>query len=241
MINIAVCDDERIFSDLVSKSIENAFCDKDVSAEIKGYVSSDFLIKDLNSKVYDLVFLDIDMPNFSGFDIAELIQNKTSETQIVFVSSKAELVYDSFEYRPFYFVRKSDVKNMNDTIKHVVEKYLSFKKQHSAFYINDLTYGKTVLCVKDILYIQSKGHYLYYYTAKREVPYHTRESLSEIEAKMVSFDFVRTHNRYLVNMNHIKNFVSCNSMIQISNDDTVSVSRAYKERAFQMYTEFRRR
>lgn len=241
MIHIAVCDDEKIFSDLVSKSIKKAFWDKDVTAEIKGYVSSNLLIKDLDNKVYDIIFLDIDMPNYSGFDIAELIQNKMADTQIVFVSSKAELVYDSFEYRPFYFIRKSDIKNLNDNIKHVVEKYLSYKRQHNVFSINDLTYGKTVLCVKDILYIQSKGHYLYYYTVKREVPYHTRESLSDIEAKMVSFDFIRTHNRYLVNMNHIKIFMSSNSMIQISNDNTVSISRAYKEQVFQAYTEFRRK
>lgn len=241
MISIAVCDDEKIYSDLIANNVIKAFQNKGIEVNVKNYVNSRMLEKDLDVLTFDLVFLDIDMPNFTGFDIAKSIQIKTNKTQIIFISAKNELVYESFNYRPFYFIRKNDFKILQTNLEEVIEKYLGLIKQHCIIEINDLCYGKTMLCIEDILYISSKGHYIYYHVIGREKPYHTRNSINEIEEEMCYYDFLRTHNRYMVNMNRIKNIVITNNTIQLSNNDVIPISRSFKNSTLNLYAEFRRR
>ncbi len=240
MIRIAVCDDEQAFSNMVALSVEKAFEEAAVSVEVKRFVSSRALIKDLENTTYDLMFLDIAMPVFTGFEVAETVQRKTANTQIVFFTSNVELVYNTFEYHPFDFIRKHDLDNLVAAIKHTVKKYLIYKKMFTTFCINDRINGKTLLSVKDLIYIKSQGHYLYYYTTARKEPYYTRESLSDIQSEMETLNIIRTHSRYMVNLKYIERFERSDNTILLSNKETVYISRPYKARINQAYTEYRR-
>ena len=62
-------------------------------------------------KHYNLALLDIDMTPLNGFDTAQSICSISSDTRIVFVTSHEELVFDTFEYTPFYFIRKKYYEN----------------------------------------------------------------------------------------------------------------------------------
>jgi two-component SAPR family response regulator len=64
------------------------------------------LINYMDSTYFDVIFLDIDMPEITGFDAAKKVKEISPESKIIFVTSKHDLVYNSFEYQPFYFIRK---------------------------------------------------------------------------------------------------------------------------------------
>ena len=70
------------------------------------YSSGNVLIEAVKEKHYNLALLDIDMTPLNGFDTAQSICSISSDTRIVFVTSHEELVFDTFEYTPFYFIRK---------------------------------------------------------------------------------------------------------------------------------------
>ena len=56
---------------------------------------------------FHLIFLDVEMPNVNGFQLAEKLHLMASDAHIVFVSGYEDFVYDIFEHAPLAFVRKS--------------------------------------------------------------------------------------------------------------------------------------
>ena len=66
-----------------------------------------FLKEDFNEKEFDVVFLDIEMNEIDGISLAEYIKNNNSKIDIVFVSNRADRVFETFDVSPFAFVRKS--------------------------------------------------------------------------------------------------------------------------------------
>ena len=134
-----------------------------VNVEISIFTSGNIVLHHHKQKHYDILFLDIFMPESSGFDVAKKIRNMSLRTHIVFVTAKQELVYDSFEYHPFYFIRKQPIKALYTELEHVVKKLLVIFKQEKQIDIIDSGVGCTQIAVRDILYIKSEKHYLLYH------------------------------------------------------------------------------
>lgn len=110
MIEILICDDDREFA-LLEKEVVGetaARCQQEVWIEL--YQSGKDLIQALAQKEDTklcIVLLDINMPELSGYDVAKIMNDRYPEVLILFVSAKEELVYASFEYHPFRFIRKN--------------------------------------------------------------------------------------------------------------------------------------
>ena len=104
-MNIAICDDEIKIQEEIA-----AFINKDFSRSRVTYFSDgeSFLasIRGCPENLPDLLLLDIDMPGISGMEVAAALAEEKARTLIVFVTAHDELVYDSFKYHPFAFVRK---------------------------------------------------------------------------------------------------------------------------------------
>ena len=106
MIQIAIVDDDAGFTSSYRKIVENFFIENDVKYEIHYYTSA-IKFKEITSNLsFDLIFLDIDMPEITGFDIAIYLGEIQSEASIIFVSSHSHLVFQSIHYRPFRFLQK---------------------------------------------------------------------------------------------------------------------------------------
>lgn len=241
MIKIAICDDEKIFVDILYSHLKTTF--ENIYIEVQFYLfqSASSLIRAYKSNNFDVVFLDIDMPVMSGFDAAKEIRSMSLYTMIIFVTSKHDLVYNSFEYNPFYFICKTSHKNLLADLTHVSEKILTHSRQKKKIEIKDSTIGKQYVSVGDILYIKSEKHYLLYYlNSNNSVPIKERGKIREKD-ELLDFDFFRPHQRYLVNMNNINCFdILLNSIIMINND-SVPISKGLKAEALEKYQIFKRR
>lgn len=108
LLRIGICDDnqtdlERIKGALCQCLTEMAFeCQTDISLFSDGRV----MYEESRQRIFNLVFLDLEMPGWGGFDLAERLHMSSPETSIVFVSIHDSLVYQSFTYTPLWFVRK---------------------------------------------------------------------------------------------------------------------------------------
>ena len=103
------------------------------------------------NREYDLYFLDIDMPEISGFELAVKIQKKYTDAIFLFVSGHNEFVYDSFRFSAFYFVRKDhfDI-DMNDALHLAYEKL----QRHEDRYHVEIKGDRTSLKFSEIVYFQ---------------------------------------------------------------------------------------
>ncbi|MBD5116855.1 MAG: response regulator transcription factor [Ruminococcaceae bacterium] len=198
MIRIAVCDDDRDFTERMKLLIEQYFTEQDAESDIVIFNSGgDFLSENTD---YNAVFLDIDMPDVGGFDIAEQISDK-SNTLIVFVTTHDELVYSSLKFRPFRFIRKAYLEEeLLETMEAVKKEILKLSANKK--FMLQTKKGEFLLDVDNIEYIEIYTHSIQVYTVDGEI-LECYGSLSALEKQLNAFDFVRTHKSYLVNCRYI--------------------------------------
>lgn len=240
MLKIAICDDERIFIDILHSHLKPIFNAVSSETEFETFQSAVSLLRAFNTTNFDVVFLDIDMPGMSGFEVAKAIRDISYYTLIIFVTSKHELVYNSFDYNPFYFICKGD--SLESDLSHVAEKVSVYFRQHKNIEITDIVAGKVSISLRSILYIKSEKHYLLYYLNNGDdVPLKERGVLGKKEEELYDYNFFKPHQRYLVNMNHVRRFDSLINSITLSNGYTIPISKGLKADALEKFRIFKRR
>ena len=236
MINIAVCDDNIDFAKTLADKIRTICAFKipdryicQVAAEMS---SSKAVLNYIKDNTINILFLDIDMPEETGFQLAEKINRLSPETIIIFVSSHENYVFSSFEYSPFRFLRKTMLnEELEDTLIKAVERYMS-----NAEVVTVRTERETVeLRVRDILYIHSDGNY--YVVCGADFEYKCRGTMAQAGELVDSFSFFKINSGCYVNMKCIKRFESPNKLILESTELYISQRKvaAFKE-VFMLFT-----
>ena len=197
-MRIAICDDDADFTDNLKTLLEKELAMLHNSPVISVYNDGEGFIAD--KPECDAVFLDIDMPGVSGFDIAEQI-NRMGETLIIFVTMHDELVYSSIKFRPFRFIRKSHLADELPEVLNALNKAIDKRNAGRKFEFQTKT-GSVFLDINSIEYIEIYGHWLHVCVDGGE-DLECYGSLLEFEKELAPFDFIRTHKSYLVNCKYI--------------------------------------
>lgn len=200
MIRVAICDDEAAILSYLNNHILNGLKQPGADIHIDTFTSGRNLLDAYKAEPFDVVFLDIDMPEISGFDIAEKI-NKIGEPLIVFVTSHDELVFSSIRFRPFRFIRKTYLENELPETMEAVSNELAKRSSGSKFAFQTKS-GEVFADLSSVEYIEIYGHWLKVHI-KDSKPLECYGSLSEFEKRLEDYDFVRTHKSYLVNCKFI--------------------------------------
>ncbi len=221
MIRIAIVDDDAIILSQVKRLIEDKIGNDGV---IDVYSDSVTFYNNNENWDYNLVFLDIDMPLMSGFELAETIELLKRPIDIVFISNLEHLVYDSLKFRPFRFVRKSQIDNDVDS---VINDYLiAQKKRNDVFTIK--TNGVNIpLMISDIVYFESMGHDIFVKTANNEKYQISRErqvymSMQQLSLQFERKGFIRVHKSFLINYKYI--YVIKRSEVILKTHESISIN-----------------
>lgn len=222
LIKIAICDDDiRICS-----NIENAILEYDkVIPEIlipEIYYTGKTLCNDLdNGEVYDILFLDIELANFSsGISIGHYIREKLKNEalQIVYVSSHKKYALELFKVRPIDFLIKPILdeiiwKTLQLCIKLLQKIEVSFQYKQGR--------NLNKIPIKDILYFKSIDREVEMITTSGRKFFY--DSLENIYTQLSGYRFFYVHKSYLINYMHINEFYY--DKIYISNDDIIKIAQ----------------
>lgn len=203
MIRIGICDDDKTMLDGIYTAVNDAFSEhtKDFSAE--RFTSGEELVLEHSKERFDILFLDIDMPGMSGFDVASRLREDFFGCFIIFVTSHSELVYESMDFQPFHFIRKNCNVSLDESIRSIAKKLMKHMKQKEKIILEDFLGRHRDVYIKDIFYIESDRHYVYYHVSGQAEPLRMRESIADCEAKYSEYDFVRIHKSYLINLRYV--------------------------------------
>lgn len=204
MIRMAVVDDEKNILNRLCKLIDEAFVEENII--IKYDEGSDFF-NDSNKFSYDVVFLDIDMPNINGFEIANNLRFINPSVVIIFVSGMEHLVFESLKFNPFRFVRKSNLET--DILEAISEYEIKLKQERKTYFLktNELEIN---IPLSDIVYFESKGHDIYLQTLnnrfrlKRDK--NDKQNIKNLHLQLNNSGFIRVHKSFLVNYKYIYKF-----------------------------------
>jgi len=221
-MKIAICDDEKELLLKLGKIIEDEFKFFQDELVIDYYENGEEFLIGYDKFEYDVVFLDVYLPGISGFDVAQVINKKRKNTYIVFITSNAELVYDCFDYKPFYFIRKDEYLA---GVRKVIKKLRVVMKQNEVLEVDINGINKKIV-VADIIYVQSDNHSIIIHT--RKYKYSVRGNMADFEAKLAPFDFIRVHRKYIINLSQLNNIDSDLNEVKLYNNTRLEMSRNYK-------------
>lgn len=222
---IAICDDESKILNDISHKIKEAFQQIEISADYFCTEDSKQMMEYLQKKTVDVIFLDIDMPVFSGMDIAAYLNEKHPNSILIFVTSYDALVYQSFAYRPFGFIRKTHLEEELQELIACIGKELSNRKREIV-----ISKGQELIRIllQDILYIEAEGNYLHINTKKEVV--RIRETMTNMEKELLGKAFIRCHKGYLINAEHVQKLRNAEVDLKLDGiQKTIPVGRSYEK------------
>lgn len=237
MIRIGVCDDNELILQNICKTVEKAFYNYTDDIEVSSYTSGQLLYTAYMQERFDVIFLDIDMPEMSGFEIARILRDDFSGCFIIFITNHSELVYESMYFQPFHFIRKNCNIPLEESINEIVENLMKHMKQNEKMILEDDNSGRCAVYVRDIVYIESDRHYVKYYVYGKDIPIRMRIGINECEEKYREYDFVRIHKRYLLNLRYLSKMDKQIDEIFIGTiNRRLPMSKNYKKDVDEKYT-----
>lgn len=239
MLCIAICDDNKPMLDFLARKLSDIFEETEMQCEVSTFLSGrDFLVSH-KQHPFDIVFMDIVMPDINGFEAAKQIRALSRDTYIVFITTGSSLVYDSFDFQPFYFIPKTKLKVMEDKLRYVANKLSLHITANEKVVIEGAYDSKKVVSPNEILYIKSNLNNVEYHFLNGTK--HTiRGKLGDIQSTLSNLLFARTHSRFIVNMKHIDTVDYPNMELRLINGEAVGISRSHKKEFDEAYLRFRR-
>lgn len=239
MLTIAVCDDNVQFARLLTNKIRK-LCAIMIPEKILCNVVVEFstaadVIQYVENNTIDILFLDIDMPKYSGFALASELNKSHPDITIIFVSAYDNFVYESFDYNPFRFLRKSHLESeLPSTFSKVIHKCI-YSRNTLDFMTTD---GEVTLRISEILYIESQKNYFIIYCG--DGTHKCRGTITQAEEAVGKFDFFRIHAAYIINFDNIEKLNNDNTLL-MKNGDLLKVSQRRYVEFKNEYTKFIRR
>lgn len=239
MLKVVIIDDEEDARYLLRKALEENFADSvKIVGEADGFKKGVAL---LQSTPCDIVFLDIKMPDGTGFDILKSLENPNFA--VVFITAFDRFAIKAFEFSAVgYLVKPFKISDLTKTIERIIEQKDKNEKDFSPFKILleshaeqrirkivvPNTDGFTVLLLDEILYINSVRNYSEFHLTNNTRVL-TSKSLISYDTLLSEQGFFRIHHSYLINLSHLKAFVrSEGGAVKMINGDLLPVSRQKK-------------
>lgn len=237
-----IVDDEPNARMALRGLLEENFPDVEVLAECKDVPDA---VKAIHKLKPGLVFLDIDMPGYSGFELLEFFDEKNITFKIIFVTAYSDYSLRAFETSAVdYILKPVRLDHLSRALKKLAHTdQPGENRQYQALKENFfpqsekkivLQTAETIFVVRldDILYLQAEGSYTRFHTTTHGVLTITKK-LIDFEYLEQSGSFFRTHRSYIVNLNQIKKVDKKDFLLVMNNDAEVYLAQDKKNQLLE--------
>ncbi len=228
-INCIIVDDEPMAREILQTHLEKMDF-VTVASTCKNAVEAFNVV---STEDVDLVFLDINMPEISGLSFVKSI---TKDIKVIFTTAYREYAVEGFDLQVVdYLLKPISFERLQQAIQKYCHENIDTKETQSieAEMKNDFVFVRSdrkmvKINFKEILYIESLSDYIKIYLINKMVV--TRETISNIEAKLPVVKFLRIHRSYIVSISQIESFT--NEFVEV-NEKALPISRSYKTAVLQ--------
>ncbi|MDC1226675.1 LytTR family DNA-binding domain-containing protein [Algibacter sp.] len=187
-------------------------------------------IKYLNQNEVDLIFLDIHMPDFTGFDFIQTLKNPP---KIILTTSDAQFAIEAFEYDCIidYLVKPIALPRFEKAIQKSVATAVKTNESASdsesveTSSVNDLYVNIDRRLIKiditSIYLVEAKGDYIHIKTEDKNYTVHS--TLKKIEDKLPGDWFLKVHRSFIINVQKIIDIQDNSVLVR---KDVIPVSRS---------------
>ncbi|PWI29719.1 DNA-binding response regulator [Flavobacteriaceae bacterium LYZ1037] len=232
-ISCLIVDDEAIAREIIATHLSK-ISHINVIANCSNAMEA---FNEISQNNIDLVFLDINMPEISGISFAKSINKNI---KIIFTTAYRDYAVEGFELQAVDYLMKPI---SFDRLLKAVNTYFevntksSFKSIKEVESINFMFVRADRRMIKidfeAIIYVESYSDYIKIHLANETIV--TRETISAIEAKLPSRQFIRIHRSYIIALSHISSFTNEHIVIH---GQALTISRSYKKEVLELLESF---
>jgi len=199
-MRIAVCDDEKNQNDLIIEYARNWAEKHDEMVEVYAYSSAiELLYYWSEGKSFDVVFLDINMKNMNGVELARILRKNGDMINIVFITGLKDYVFQGYEVQALDYLLKPVKKERCLLCLDRALEILSLRSKET--FIITLEKESLRLRYNEIYAFEILSHYVGVKTTKGN--YTFKKKISELEQELPSDKFFRCHRSFIVNMHYV--------------------------------------
>lgn len=166
-------------------------------------LSAEDAYEQIKKEQIDLLIADIEMPNLSGYELADIIHSHALNIAVIFVTASSGYAVHAFELNVHDYIMKPYTKErLTTSIKRLIMKSKT-ADMSGRLYIrlkNDIH----IIQKKDIIFIERSGRSTTIHT--KAGPVKTYQTLNELEGELRERDFLRSHRSFIINIHYITNF-----------------------------------
>lgn len=238
-LKVIIVDDEQDAVNFIH-SIINEYCP---GLEVVGiaFNKADGL-KQINNKQPDLVFLDVEMPQGSGFDL--LAQLPEKKFDVIFITAFNHYAIKAIKFSAVdYILKPINIQEFILAVEKVIEKRNSLSYQNADFtaLLENLksalpfklaipsSEGMEYLSTRDIIRIEADRSYCWFYLNDMRKLLISK-NLKEYQELLNDRNFFRPHNSHLINLEYVKKFIRTDGgYIEMTDGSNVPISRNRKD------------
>lgn len=239
MYHTIIIDDDQLARHVLRRILEQNFSEIEILGEADTVASGLLLINELEP---DLVFLDIEMPDGTGFSLLEKL--KKVNFKVVFTTSYSDYAITAFKYSAFdYIVKPVLLENVRSTISRIKDIPVLQEKERVEVLKRTLKHGNdedqtialpeingfTIVRVKDIIRCEGKRNYSRIFFSNGTSVLVSR-TLLDFDNLLVSHGFFRIHRSHLISLKNVNRYLKSDGGIIEMNDKTqLPVSPKFKD------------
>lgn len=223
MVNVAIVEDDDTAAELLYGYLHTFEKNSGVRFSIKRFPEAVSFLSEYRS-LYDVIFMDIEMPNISGMEAALKLREFDKQAVLIFVTNMAQFAVKGYEANALDFM-----------IKPVTYSDFSQKIQKALSVIDTNANVELVVAradgfmrvsIKKISYIEVMSHKLLYHTDEETIT--ATGSLTELEEKLKPYSFMRCNSCYLINPKYIRSVQGHN--VHMQNGDSLKISHPKRKK-----------
>lgn len=224
ILNCAIIDDEPLAAELLA-----SYARKMPELNLTGtYDSAITAMKSLRNNPVDLLFLDIQMPEISGIEFANILPK---ETKIIFTTAFDRYAIDGYKVNAIdYLLKPVSYDTFVLSVNKAIEWFTVIKKQDilqkDRFIYVKSEYKLLQVKFDDILYVEGLKDYIKIYLANDKKPIMSLMNMKKLEDYLPHSQFMRVHRSFIVNLSKVEMIDRGRVVIE---DVIIPVSESYRD------------
>ena len=219
MYQAAIVEDEAVILEHLKNTLIQEFDKKGTTVAFDAFTSGSRFLEMYEAHYhYDVIFLDIEMPELGGMDAAERIRTVDPDVVLVFVTNMAQYAIRGYEVDALDFVLKPvNYYQFSTKLARALQRVQRRKGGQIAL---QTAGGVQLLNTEDIYWLETRDRMLHYHTSTGV--WSVRSSLQNAEKQLAPYHFAKCNQCYLVNLRYVR--AVQNDMVQVG-EDRLEISR----------------
>ncbi len=251
MIKTVLIDDEQNNSIYLKGLLKEHFAAVDIVGVATNASDGEILVRKLQPQ---LVFLDVEMPGITGFELLQKMQPIIFE--VIFVTAYNHYALQAFEVNAVgYLTKPIAVQSFKQTVQAVINRIKEKNINQGLLQILEqsqlqnsdtkipLATQNSLVFVKqnDIVYCESSGNYTQFYLTNNKQILVSRQ-LGEYEKLLPETQFIRIHDKHIINLQYLAEYIKGNGgEVKLDNGKTLPVATRRKEELLNRFEKWLRR